>query len=83
MHEDTLIPLALFCGLFGVIALQILAKAVTRVICHWRDVSLKMQMIEAGFGPSEIEQVMNSGRWEKSAPGSARIPPVRKPTFAG
>jgi len=35
-----------------------------RIVCHSRDVSLKIKLAERGMEPWEIEQVVNVGRFE-------------------
>ncbi len=37
----------------------------TRIVCHWRDVSLKLRMVDAGLGSDEIERVVLVGRFEE------------------
>ena len=46
-----------------------------RVICHWRDVSLKIRLVERGLQPWEIAQIVNAGRWEEGH----RIPEPKSP----
>ena len=79
MNDDVLIPIVLFGCLFGVVAIQIIAKTLAQVVSHWRDVSLKMRMIDAGFSPYDIEQVLNAGRSGKIPCGDDKLPPIRKP----
>ena len=49
----------------GVFVVKILANTVSRTICHWCDVSLKMRLVEAGMAPKEIEQVLLAGKKRK------------------
>jgi hypothetical protein len=49
------------------IVTKIVCKSLVRVVCHWRDVSLKMRLVERGMDPLDIEQIVNAGRWENNS----------------
>ncbi len=56
------IPLTIFGGPLIVWIVSILSKSLVRIVCHWRDVDLKIRLVERGLTPAEIEQVINAGR---------------------
>jgi hypothetical protein len=72
-----LIPIVLFGCVFSVAIVAILAKTFAQVVCHWRDVSLKIHMVDAGYTASEIERVMSARRGEINGT-ELDVPPVRK-----
>jgi len=82
MDEDIVIPLGIFGGFFLLIAFNTLTKTCGRVVCHWRDVTLKIRMVDEGFRPDEIAQVFNADRAGEKQPRHAHKPPVRQPTLA-
>lgn len=63
MREEELM-VAIAGMVAGVVIFRFLTTMATRVICHWRDVSLKIRMIESGMSGDEIEQVVLAGRYE-------------------
>ena len=77
MSPAIIIPTVLFCSVFGVAVVAILSKAFTDIACHWRDVSLKTRMVEAGYSAAEIERVVST----RPGGGSreSEMPPIRKP----
>jgi hypothetical protein len=77
-NPDLAVPLMLFVLIFGIVALKILAESLTKIVCHWRDVSLKMRMLDAGFSASEIERLTGAA----GAPATESSKPVGKPMLA-
>ena len=57
--------LSIICVLGGpilVAILYILSKSLENTVRHWREVSLKCRMIDAGMSAAEIEQVVTAGQ---------------------
>jgi hypothetical protein len=64
MHEEEVF-IAIAGMVTGILVLRIIANAATRVFCHWRDVALKMRLVEAGLDAVQIEQIVLAGRYEQ------------------
>jgi hypothetical protein len=56
------IPLTILGGPMIVLIVHILAKSLVQMVCHWRDVDLKVRLLERGMTPAEIEQVICAGK---------------------
>ena len=82
MEEEIVIPLGIFGGFFLLLAFNTFAKSCERIACHWREVSLKIRMVDEGFRPHEIEQVVTAGRRGPERPKQSHKPPVREPVLA-
>ncbi len=67
------IPLTILGGPMIVFIVHILAKSMVQMVCHWKDVDLKIRLVERGMTPAEIEQVLDAGRYEKV---DGKKPPV-------
>ena len=67
------IPLTILGGPMIVFIVHILAKSLVQMVCHWKDVDLKVRLVERGMTPAEIEQVINAGRHLKA---DGKKPPV-------
>ena len=61
MHEEEMI-MAIGAMITAVFVIRIIAGAITRIVCHWCDASLKMRLVESGMGAKEIEQVILAGK---------------------
>ena len=70
MHDEEM-AIAVVAIVFGVpmviITTSIVVKGIVKVMCHWRDVSLKIRLAERGMPAYEIEQVVQAGRVDKMA----------------
>jgi hypothetical protein len=83
MDEPFIIPIVLFACIFTTAIVGILARTFATVVCHWRDVSLKMRMVDAGFSPADIEQVIRTGGIDNVHSRPAKPAPIAgKPGFA-
>lgn len=49
----------------GVFIVRFFTQMVVRVVSHWRDVSLKMRLADAGMSADQIEAVVLAGRFEQ------------------
>ncbi len=78
MNAGILIPIVLFGCVFGVAVVAILAKTFAEVACHWRDSTLKMRMVDAGYTAMEIERVLKARREDGTDTDAFDVPPVRK-----
>ena len=67
------IPLTILGGPMIVFIVHILAKSLVQIVCHWKDVDLKVRLVERGMTPAEIEQVISAGRLQKV---DGKKPPV-------
>jgi hypothetical protein len=67
------IPLTILGGPMIVFIVHILAKSMVQMVCHWKDVDLKIRLVERGMTPAEIERVLDAGRYEKA---HGKKPPV-------
>jgi hypothetical protein len=56
------IPLTILGGPMIVFIVHIMAKSLVQIVCHWKDVDLKVRLVERGMTPAEIEQVICAGR---------------------
>ena len=77
MNPGILIPIVLFGCVFGVAVVAILAKTLAQVVCHWRDATLKIRMVDAGYTATEIERVMSARRVDSNN-SDFDVPPIRK-----
>lgn len=62
--EEILIPIVAIGGPLLLVAYNITAKTLSRVVCHWRDTTLKIRLAETGFSPTEIERVVSASSRE-------------------
>jgi hypothetical protein len=63
--EEAFIVIAIMAGISFMVVSGIVCRSIVRMVSHWRDVSLKLQLVERGFTPDQIEQVVLAGRWEQ------------------
>ena len=62
-HETALmIPLAAILAPMAIALVYVVLNAVSKTICHWRDVSLKIRLAEQGLSSDEIERIVIAGR---------------------
>ena len=80
--DEEFVILGIFGGFFFLLAFHVFVKGCERVLSQWRDVSLKMRLVEEGFRADEIEQVVNAGRRLRKCAKPKHQPPVREPAFA-
>ena len=79
MHDEEM-AIAVVAIVFGcpmlVIISSIVMKGIVRILCHWRDVSLKIRLAERGMTALEIESIVSAGRLDSKG----RV--ISKPTTA-
>lgn len=56
-----IIAIVFGCPLLGVLG-SVFLRALARVVCHWRDVQLKIRLADQGMSAHEIQQVVQAGR---------------------
>ena len=62
------IPIAGIIGVFGWLAIQSIAEAVSKVMCNRNNTDLKMELLARGFSSDEIARVVEAG--EDSMPSA-------------
>ena len=81
MHDEEM-AIACTAIVFGtpmlIIVASIFIKGLVRVVCHSRDVSLKIRLAERGMSAPEIEQIVRAGRFDEpsrqKASSTSQIP---------
>jgi hypothetical protein len=71
-EEEVFVTLAAMVLAFLII--RVLARAVTRIICHWHDTQLKIRLVEAGISSREIEQIVGAGTSTSGGCRKADVP---------
>ena len=86
MHEEELVFAAMMtigCGLFAFLMLRVIMRSIVQMVCHSRDVALKIRLVDAGADADQIERVVRAGRDEglPQPSGFAKTAP-QKPIYA-
>lgn len=77
--EDEFIPIIVIASIVGsFFMMRTVVRGLVQIVCHWRDVSLKMRLVDQGVGADEIERIVLAGRGSETLP-PAPEPAVKKP----
>lgn len=75
MDDSIAIPLIIASAITAVSVCHIVSRAVTRGVRHWREVTLKIRLLEAHMSADEIVRIVNAGRGK---PDSREASPKRE-----
>ena len=73
MEEEIVIPILFIGGTLVLIAFNIAFKTVSKTICHWRDNSLKIRLVEAGLSADEVERIVMATPGHRKRPSSNHV----------
>lgn len=62
MPEDIAIPLIIAAAITIVSVCHIVCQAITRGLRHWREVTLKLRLLDTPMSADEIVRIVNAGR---------------------
>lgn len=68
-----MIPMLAIGGSFLIALVAVLSNAVSKVFMHWRDVSLKIRLVESGMNAEEIERIVHASSSRRTNARSRRM----------